>query len=84
MREHIQIYLRNLGCEYWRWIDLDQNWIHWQTLVLPVLNLHVLLPMFQLDCYELPKKFIRTFDHWGPVYHITFNFTVHYTSRTIM
>jgi hypothetical protein len=36
--------LRETGCEDGRWMELAQDRVQWQTLVLAVLNLRVLLP----------------------------------------
>jgi len=36
--------LRKIGCEAGRWIELAQDRVQWQTLVLTVLELWILLP----------------------------------------
>jgi hypothetical protein len=35
--------LREIGCEYGRWIKLAQDRVQWHAFVLPGLNLRVLL-----------------------------------------
>jgi hypothetical protein len=38
-----KIYVREIGCEDGRWMELAQDRVQWQALVLAVLNLLVLL-----------------------------------------
>jgi len=38
------MYLREIGCEDGRWMELAQDRVQWWALVLAVLNLRVLLP----------------------------------------
>jgi len=42
-KENINMAVRNICCENQRWLDLSQDYMQWQTLVLVVLYVQVML-----------------------------------------
>jgi hypothetical protein len=62
--------LREIGCEDGRWMELSQDRVQWQTVVLAVLNLGVLLPKSCLINYFISTSVKRyTVDNSGTIAH---------------
>jgi len=42
--DNIKMELTEIGCQHGRWVEMTQDHVHWEALLLAVLNLQVLLP----------------------------------------
>jgi hypothetical protein len=36
MQDNIKMYLKDIGCEDWRWIELAHNLVEWSALVIAI------------------------------------------------